>query len=421
MYIVSVIFQGQKIISAGRKSWACGRLLLFLRSKQICGRLIMNRSRISSVDSEAIAQLRLPLAIAVVFIHVGMGFTGTGICWSAPTGMDWYRFAGCLIVNELAGMAVPLFFMISGYLFFVGSGQMEERRWWPVYGQKLKRRVRTLLIPYIIYNILAAVGLIVNHVLSGHTLMQALDLYMGHWHWLRNFWDVHTVGTSTNVLGITKAVAYPLNGPLWFVRDLMMVMLLAPIVRLAIRYLRWGWLVLMVALALMGIWIPLPGFGVSSCLFFSMGAWFACTGLSMGESLAKWRWVLLGVALPAMIGDVVADGTDYDKYLHLLALMSGILCVFAFVAKAQVKWRVPGWSGQAAFFLFATHTLPIAGLGARPVEWCKGLIWTNCNDALFCFVQFMATGLLTAAMCLAAFLLLRLVCPRFLDFTTGRD
>ena len=74
----------------------------------------MNRSRISSVDSEAIAQLRLPLAIAVVFIHVGMGFTGTGICWSAPVGMDWYRFAGCPNIHECWGSRRTATFMILG-------------------------------------------------------------------------------------------------------------------------------------------------------------------------------------------------------------------------------------------------------------------------------------------------------------------
>ena len=49
------------------------------------------------MDSAAINRLRLPLALAIIMIHL-------------HTQVD--------IINELAAIAVPLFFMMSGFLFF---------------------------------------------------------------------------------------------------------------------------------------------------------------------------------------------------------------------------------------------------------------------------------------------------------------
>ena len=52
--------------------------------------------------------------------------------------------------------AVPLFFAISGFLFF----QKLETWSWPVWKQKIRSRVRTLLIPFIIFNAICALSLL---------------------------------------------------------------------------------------------------------------------------------------------------------------------------------------------------------------------------------------------------------------------
>jgi len=382
--------------------------------------MTMNRNGISNIDSNTIAWLRLPLAIGVVFIHLCMGLSGKNINWTDFSGMDGYRLFECFVTNELASLAVPLFFVISGYLFFINFkadsfGEMIHTYW-----GKLKSRCRSLLLPYVIFNALAIIGLIVNYMIQGHSLTDASNMYLSGMKWLHAFWDIHTTGTSTNLLGITKAVAYPINSPLWFVRDLMVLIILSPLLYYTIKKLRWGWLILMVALTLTGIWIPLPGFGVSSCLFFSIGAWFAISGLSLGQSLARWRWMLLAIALPAMAGDIVCDGTDWDKYCHVLALISGLFAIFAFVARKQPRQSAPKWSAQASFFIFAVHTLPIPFLGSKPVEFCKGLIWTNSDNGILCVLQFIGAGLSTAIICLIAFLILRCIAPTFINLITGR-
>ena len=204
-------------------------------------------------------------------IHMHMEPSGTTIGWGSLGSLDIWRI--------FAAIAVPLFFMMSGYLFFYRTEWNSA-----AFVGKLRRRVRSLLVPYVLFCLLAVVGLVVNYAMSGHSWAQSLHLYLGDGKWLHNFWDVHTTGTNTNLLGISKPISYPINIPLWFIRDLMVIVLMTPIIHLAIKRLRWGWLLLMTALSISGVWIPLVGFSPSSVLWFSVGAWFSINGRSMAAT-----------------------------------------------------------------------------------------------------------------------------------------
>ena len=102
------------------------------------------------------------------------------------SGWDTYQVLKLVVSQTLVKAAMPMFFFISGYLFF---GNVEKWNW-QTYQQKIKRRGKTLLIPYIIWNLLMAVM-------------------------LRPF--------SPSIF------CEPANMPLWFLRDLIVVSLLTPI------------------------------------------------------------------------------------------------------------------------------------------------------------------------------------------------
>ena len=423
-------------------------------------------------DSLTIRSLRLPLALSIIFIHLHMQVSGTQIGWGRLTSPDAWRIFACISINELAAIAVPLFFMMSGYLFFYGPQRPEVREsgnpppglpplplgWWL---GKWRRRVRTLLVPYVLFCLLAVVGLTVNHAMQGHTLADSLHTYLGNGKWLHNFWDVHTTGHNTNILGVTKPVSYPVCIPLWFIRDLMVIVLMSPLIHWAIRRLRLGWIALMAALSLTGIWIPLVGFSASTCLWFSIGAWYSIHGRSMAGDLHAARHPLLAAALPLLILDILTDGTPADRYTHFAFLMLAVPATYAITARAarprqsgfgkQENGKVGKFEGHAfgspivtrlrspivtrlqlsnlkyncssalSFFIFAFHTLPIPFVGCRPVEWAKQVCWTGSDDGLLCIVQFLAAALLTAGICVSAWLLLQWTSPKILSLLTGRS
>ena len=105
----------------------------------------MNRDSVST--SEVISQLRLPLIVLVTFAHsyggVAPGYSLIGSGW------DSYEVLKLVVSQTLVKVVVPVFFMISGYLFF--------RNYTPAdFLKKLRTRLRSLLVPYLLWNAIFA-------------------------------------------------------------------------------------------------------------------------------------------------------------------------------------------------------------------------------------------------------------------------
>lgn len=67
--------------------------------------------------STIISFLRFPLCVAIVYIHsLVLEFMGGN-----PESYPLTSFATHIISVNIAGVAVPLFFFISGFLFFKGG------------------------------------------------------------------------------------------------------------------------------------------------------------------------------------------------------------------------------------------------------------------------------------------------------------
>lgn len=68
--------------------------------------------------TEAIKVLRFPLIVLVVYIHMADMAIGD---WSdiVASGRTWYSLFTINIPRLFCDIGVPLFFIISGYLFFL--------------------------------------------------------------------------------------------------------------------------------------------------------------------------------------------------------------------------------------------------------------------------------------------------------------
>lgn len=101
---------------------------------------------------------------------------------------------------------VPFFFAISGYLFFRNYSVDKICR-------KFKSRVKTLLIPYLIWNTLFVAFMLV---------MNSLGL-------------ISKLGIQCSVRGIITAIINSECSPLWFVKYLMVFVVLSPVVYYLLR------------------------------------------------------------------------------------------------------------------------------------------------------------------------------------------
>ena len=142
------------------------------------------------------------LSIFIFLIHISSfeqhTYSGTAI--SHINGTVSYFFG-----NALTRFAVPMFFLLSGVAFFRDYTNRS-------YGRKLKSRLFTLVIPYLIWN---TVWMVFNTICSYSFLS---DYFIGR----EKF-----VLTPVNVL---KGIfLYECNGPFWSIFNLIAFTLLAPV------------------------------------------------------------------------------------------------------------------------------------------------------------------------------------------------
>ena len=100
----------------------------------------------NAVFSRVVKSIRFPLAAMVVLWHTplfaSMDFSQP--VYSQGVAPFLYIFLSCTITYA----AVPAFFFVSGFFFFKGI----DSSWrWPLYGIKLKKRVRSLFVPYVLW------------------------------------------------------------------------------------------------------------------------------------------------------------------------------------------------------------------------------------------------------------------------------
>jgi len=89
--------------------------------------------------------LKLMLILGVVVIHSNIKSSVTP--GYSQEGVDIVKF-----IVSLMRICVPSFFIISGYLFFYRVNKFTLN----IYKEKLYRRVKTLVIPYVLWDIFCA-------------------------------------------------------------------------------------------------------------------------------------------------------------------------------------------------------------------------------------------------------------------------
>lgn len=108
------------------------------------------------IQSRTVQWLRFVLAATVVLLHTNMsGFVEfTPLSEQPLSSTIYYVFSWgiCLI-------AVPTFFMVSGYFFFTNLYKWDNGVYWT----KIKKRARTLLLPYILWII---IGITLPYIVS---------------------------------------------------------------------------------------------------------------------------------------------------------------------------------------------------------------------------------------------------------------
>jgi succinoglycan biosynthesis protein ExoH len=342
-------------------------------------------SSIPSLLSRRIDLLRVMLILGIMYIHVPAAAPGPNAIAELPA-LQWLVL---FFTQGLFRVGVPCLSFISGYLL--------ATRWPGGFGAVASRKARSILMPFLIFN-----GISYAIVLFAQSLGGA-----GSWPALAG------LTPSETLTALFALEGNPVNVPLYFLRDLLVCLLLSPLLLALVR--RWPVAVLLGAAALM-LWggrtylLLRPDILLS----FLLGLTAACRGWNVTrlDRFAPAAALLL-MAICGTLATVAMAGvpeTPLMTMLRKLCLFAGLACVWAiagraaqFAASAAVARRA-----RFSFVLFCAHFPLLVPVAAALQE--VGLAYP---------LVFLITPILAGASIMAACLMLERWAPSVLDVIAG--
>lgn len=367
--------------------------------------------------SKTINYLRFPLSVGIVFIHFSItgGITIDGKTYGAENS-EWFFFIVNFISQTLARIGVPLFFLFSGFLFFYNKVFNIG-----VYKQKLRSRAMTLLIPYILWNTIALIWQLKCFIPGISSFYHPVEI---HFSLMRFF---HTYFCNTYHSGIILGPPYypddrfyPIDLPLWFVRDLMVMVAISPIIYWVVK--RRGILpVMFLGILWLFSTLAIPrGIGylnqlVTAAFFFSWGAYYSLFNRNFVLSFRNFRYSPIFYIITALL-DALTKGQVYNDYFHKIGILLGIVSVVVMVSCLieYEKVRVNKTLANSSFFIFALHFLFINELGK-----ILFVLFGMPDDPYAMLALYIVVPILTTLICLGLYVLLKNYLPKICYLLTG--
>jgi surface polysaccharide O-acyltransferase-like enzyme len=291
--------------------------------------------------SRRLGILRFPLIVGIVFIHnYGTSVVLSGQEIRVRENSYLIYFIENLISMGVARTAVPLFFLISGYLFFYGLEWNSQN-----YASKLRSRASSLLVPFLFWNALTlAVMALAQQLPSLSPFFSGRNAVIAEYNWQ---------DYVAALFGIGRA---PISYQFWFIRDLMILVLATPLIHLLNQRIP----ALMFIVLFLG-WFT--GIGdtfapsAEATLFFCAGCYLGTnkTDLRVMDQYGKKTSVIY---LAVLVATTILIGTRYHEYLYRFGILMGVASVF-YATKLVTKY--PSLSDKlltlsiASFFVYAAH------------------------------------------------------------------
>lgn len=364
------------------------------------------------------------MAIMVVFIHMNPSVINLKDAdFPLLSGQGIFNVVGIILSHVLSGIAVPAFFLISGFLFFINF-----RKWSNAgYKSKLKSRTKTLFIPYLIWNVvtflLSIVVLIFGSIFYNWPIENIISVIkFNSWH---IFYDIHEWGTErVNWLGQNLRSTGPYDLPLWFLRDLIIVTVLTPIIYYMVRKFKIYFIVFLFMTYISRVWTLVPGFGITSIFFFSLGAYFALNNINIVQFVHKYRIFIIPIFLILFCYNVYYDGTFtfVGQNIYPLFICFGILFAFYIASLCALRFNIKPnkFLVSNCFFIYALHGAPLPIIGTV-LEASKTLV-SMCipfESSIGELLIYLITPFITITICILVLKMMYLISPKIALLFSG--
>ena len=355
--------------------------------------------KLSAEVSERITLLRFLLIVGVVVIHaydVEIEISGEVLGVSRPDGLA--AFSRDLISQGIARTAVPLFYLLAGYFFF-WNFEWSARH----YALKLKSRLHTLLIPFLCWS---GLNLAFLAVAQNVALTKSYFSGVNQPVLVYSFYDY-----VNQIFGLE---GFPVAYQFWFIRDLMVVVLFAPVFYLCIKSAPRTVLALLSCLWFFNQWLwYIPSVGAVT--FFYAGSYMALHKRDLFGLDPHFPQILIAYVI-VLVGDTLLKDASWSDYLNRLGILLGMIAVLSLTKSfVRIAWIRASllWASSGSFFVFAIHE-PLLRI-LRKVSYTMIKPTSNLSVlTLYFFIPAVVVGL-----SLSIFILLKAVTPRFLRVITG--
>lgn len=306
--------------------------------------------------------LRFPLAILVVFVHgFGAEINITELHAGGLTGLAVYDYIRLFFSVVIARSAVPVFFIISGYLLFLKVEEYDKA----IYISKLRKRLHGLVIPYVSWILLFVLWILMSKLggilLYGKPWMGIVDYFKENGY-LHMFWDSSVWGERLTWLGIKAHNSGPVLLPFWYMRDLIMMVIFSPVFYWLIKKIKLVFIAFLFAIYVLDIRISYMSESfVDASLFFGCGAYFGIMKQDFTDVLWKWRYAIVSLAVILMAmqtytGSAMGDSVSRMIHPWLVIFQSAALIIVASaMCRHQDLYRWNKKLAGTSFFIYALH------------------------------------------------------------------
>lgn len=358
-------------------------------------------------QSEVISTMRFPLIAMIVMFHLYPPEQTIATPYAS-----YNIIATFFSAHGIARLAVPAFFLISGYFFFYHLKEWNKT----VYAEKIRKRVSTLLIPYLLWNGIPILGIILVRLLIGMNSGDSLNSikeFGDSIGWFRAFWDGGTAG------------GHPFDVPLWYVRDLMVCSVCTPIIYFLLKKFGIVTIFIIGCLFLTNTWIDVAGLDVRACFFFSFGAYLSINNANIVCICRKYAVIIIPLSIVLLIVTTyfftsLGGGKIFFDNLFLLLGVGSLIGGFSLLVDYKVIRNVP-FLTKSVFFVYAFHVFPLPGIMSVTAFFKKltGNFIVETQEMTY-FIQLIVAPTAVLGCCLVTYFLMRRTMPKLLSVLTGQ-
>lgn len=268
--------------------------------------------RIDKNLSIKLTQVNVVMTVLIVWLHTAPFFD-----------LPWW-------VQQIAIIAVPCFWTISSFLYF---GSFDFTSPWASYKSKVFSRTRTVLIPFIVFNIFGLVFSLALH-------------------------QIHPVGNhpldGVNATNIMSALYHSKwNGALWYLRALFEFVLIAPLLGYIIRSTKWS-ILLLIPIYMLCRFAPYSSFPYWMVNIFT-GAYIAIWYEWIKASYVRHRNRYLGALVTMFLGGVLITCYSgfYDDFM--IRAITPLIVIFIIMNITIVPTTVAAFLAPYTMLIYCLH------------------------------------------------------------------